>query len=102
MLYKGGEWWGGGGGGIDEIIKQNKKVITCIIVANKLAAVDEEDVNYCLEELSLKQKLHYHLFKGFDEKLNKIKLLLKNTIWRTEWIRKKERKKTWLFIETNK
>lgn len=34
----------------------------------KIAAIVEEDLNYYLEKLGVKEKMHYHLFKDFDEK----------------------------------
>lgn len=40
----------------------------------KFESIHEEGVNHYFEKLSVKENLHYHLSRGFDEKLNKRRL----------------------------
>ena len=35
-----------------------------------MATIDEEDINYNLVKLSIKEELRYHLFPDFDQKLD--------------------------------
>lgn len=61
-----------------EIQGINRPCVNCGFA--KSTTINQEDFNFYLQKLNIKEKLYHQLFKDFDKKLKKTKLFTKKQV----------------------